>query len=240
MARQKKTLNQNQTDAYTQYQTVMTDAGQTNLSGTTTSEPSITKPTTSTTKPAKPDSTTTTNDNQKNNSGGGKGGGTSAPDPEPVLNQNQLDAYSQFGDAMTEAGQQNLSGTTTKPSQPSSNPVLNANQLAAYTQYQQAMQEAGLANLADSGGGGSMAVKEESTTTPESREPKSEAEPEPEAGPSEAGTEIPTEQDAFAASEGARGVDATKRRRRRAGYAGTILTGPTGVLAESTGRTILG
>ena len=44
----------------------------------------------------------------------------------------------------------------------------------------------------------------------------------------------------WAAAQGAIGVDATKRRRRRSGYGGTVLTGPLGIGSESTGKTILG
>lgn len=49
----------------------------------------------------------------------------------------------------------------------------------------------------------------------------------------------PTEQDAWLAAQGAMGVDATKRRRRRAGYQGTILTGMGGQQESNLGRTSL-
>lgn len=45
----------------------------------------------------------------------------------------------------------------------------------------------------------------------------------------------------YSQAQGSANVDAAKRRRRRAGYAGTILTGPGGVgLEGSVGKTILG
>lgn len=66
-----------------------------------------------------------------------------------------------------------------------------------------------------------------------------EPEPEPTPGVGEDQNEV-TADDAFHSAQGAMGVDATKRRRRRAGYGGTILTGPLGIPSESTGKTILG
>ena len=61
----------------------------------------------------------------------------------------------------------------------------------------------------------------------------------PVSDPVSANSAIPTEQDAWLAAQGAMGVDATARRRRRAGYQGTILTGMGGQQETNLGRTSL-
>jgi len=170
-------------------------------------------------KPSKP--------SKPSGGGGGKGGSGGSSKPKPNTQQDQ--GYTPLGGTVDDILGQAGAGAgddileTTKPS-----------------------------NRPDSGGGEGT-FPDWGTTPMQPTEPAKDPSSRPSSSSSSSsgggtsadssdsgGTNDAPEQVTYADAAASIDVDASKRRRRRAGYGATILTGPAGIGDESTGKTLLG